>query len=104
MAEVRDQIRTDPLAVLLPQCTDPAEKEVRQQMLTHRELASKRMAMVPYQGHAARLYWTACEAVAIWAYASAPLADLEHAAAYVRRLVLVASMAERMEGDTADVQ
>lgn len=102
--EVRDKIRTDPLAVLLPQCVDPAEKEVRQRMLTHRELASKRLSMVPFQGHAARLYWTACEAVSSWAYANAPLAELENAATYVRRLVMVASMAERMEGDTADAQ
>jgi hypothetical protein len=91
-----ESLSRDPLAVLMPQCHEPAELDARRRLMRARDFAS---AKLPYllPSHALTLYWLIVETAAAWIFAPATLEDLEAAVRYCRRLLLCARWAESGE-------
>ena len=86
----------DPIAVLMPDCRDPAEREARRRLMIARDLASAKLPHMP-PGHAQTLLWLVVETATASAFAPAPLEELEAALRYCTRLLLCARWAESKE-------
>jgi hypothetical protein len=83
----------DPLAVLLPGCHDPAERETRRRLMIARDIASANVTRLG-PGHALTLNWLIVEAAAASVFVPATREELDEVVRYCRRLLLCARFAE----------
>lgn len=97
MSSPVESLTSDPIATLMPRCTDPAEPEARRRLMLARELSSAKVPHLP-PGHALQLFWLIIEAATAWVYAPATLEQLDDVVRYCRRLLLCARSAHSRDG------
>jgi hypothetical protein len=92
-----DALRVDPIRILMPECTDPEERDLRQRLLTARNVASKSFARKHICVHARELALILGEAAAGWVFAPASADDLRAALDHCRLLMKAIVSAEALE-------
>lgn len=66
------------VSTLMPECTDAEEQDVRERLLTARDIATRELAR-KYQSPAAPLMQVMCEVAGEWAFAPQPIERLRAA-------------------------
>lgn len=89
------QLRADPISILKPDCTDPAERHLRERLMIARDVASADLHRI--SGHAQSLALMIVEVSGAWIFAPASIEDLQEALACCRALMRCVVLVERLE-------
>jgi hypothetical protein len=82
----------DPLSVLMPDCTDPAERDLRERLMMARDIASANLSSL--SGHAQTLNLLIVEVAGAFVFAPANIETLDLAVRQCRALMRAAAGAE----------
>jgi hypothetical protein len=89
-------IKADALSALKPDCTDPAERELRERLMVAREIATANLSA--HEGDAQHLNLMIATTAQRWIFAPASIKQLELALQHCRKLMSAFASGELLNG------